>query len=57
VEIKLVAMPGAKDTTQKINEFTLRFQIKRAAGVDVAAAPAKPGAPAKPAIPDAGKKS
>jgi type IV pilus assembly protein PilN len=57
VEIKLVAMPGAKDTTQKINEFTLRFQIKRAAGVDVDAAPAKPGAPAKPAIPDAGKKS
>jgi type IV pilus assembly protein PilN len=57
VEIKLVAMPGAKDTTQKINEFTLRFQIKRAAGVDVAAAPAKPGGPAKPVIPDAGKKS
>ena len=60
VEIKLVAMPGAKDVTQKINEFTLNFQIKRAAGVDADAAPARPGAPAvpaKPAVPDAGKKS
>jgi type IV pilus assembly protein PilN len=66
VEIKLVGMPGAKDTTQKINEFTLRFLVKRAANVDVDAAsvPAKPGAPAvpaaapaKPAAPVAGKKS
>ena len=60
VEIKLVPMPGAKDATQKINEFTLRFQIKRAAGVDIDAVPTKPGAPAvpaKPAVPDAAKKS
>jgi len=60
VEIKLVPMPGAKDATQKINEFTLRFQIKRAAGVDIDAVPTKPGAPAvpaKPAAPDAAKKS
>ena len=65
VEIKLVAMPGAKDPTQKINEFTLRFLIKRTSTVDVDAMPvaAKPGAPAapaaapaKPATPDAGKK-
>jgi type IV pilus assembly protein PilN len=59
VEIKLVAMPGAKDTTQKINEFTLRFLIKRAAGADLEATPAKPGAPAakpKPATTDAAKK-
>jgi len=59
VEIKLVPMPGAKDATQKINEFTLRFLIKRAAGSDLEAVPAKPGAPAaapKPATPDAGKK-
>ena len=60
VEIKLVAMPGAKDVTQKINEFTLRFLIKRSSGADLDAAAAKPGAPAvtpKPAVPDAGKKS
>jgi type IV pilus assembly protein PilN len=60
VEIKLVAMPGAKDATQKINEFTLRFLIKRAAGADLDAASVKPGAPAaapKPAAADAGKKS
>jgi type IV pilus assembly protein PilN len=62
VEIKLVPMPGAKDSTQKINEFSLRFLIKRTATVDAvpAAAAAKPGTPAvqpKPAAPDAGKKS
>jgi type IV pilus assembly protein PilN len=62
VEIKLVSMPGAKDASQKINEFTLRFQIKRAAGADgdatpVAAKPGTPAAPPKPAAPDAGKKS
>jgi type IV pilus assembly protein PilN len=71
VEIKLVPMPGAKDSTQKINEFSLRFLIKRAASVDAvpAGAAAKPGTPAvqpkpgtpavqpKPAAPDAGKKS
>jgi type IV pilus assembly protein PilN len=59
VEIKLVAMPGAKDTTQKINEFTLRFLIKRAPGAELDLAPAKPGAPAaapKPTAPVAGKK-
>ena len=61
VEIKLVPMPGAKDTTQKINEFTLNFLIKRSTTVDVDAigVAAKPGVPppAKPAVPDAGKKS
>jgi len=60
VEIKLVAMPGAKDVTQKINEFTLRFLIKRTSSAELDAAAAKPGAPGaapKPAVPDAGKKS
>jgi type IV pilus assembly protein PilN len=65
VEIKLVGMPGAKDTTQKINEFILSFLIKRTSNVDsdaagVAAKPAaaKPAAaPAKPATPAAGNKS
>jgi type IV pilus assembly protein PilN len=66
VEIKLVAMPGAKDATQKINEFTLRFLIKRSSnqGVDAIGVAAKPGAttapaavPGKPAAPAAGKKS
>ena len=60
VEIKLVPMPGTKDTTQKINEFTLRFLIKRTAPIntEVAGAAAKgaPAAPAKPAAP-AGKKT
>jgi len=61
VEIKLVPMPGAKDSTQKINEFTLRFAIKRATGMDVnavgvAARPGVPAAPATPATPAAGKK-
>jgi len=61
VEIKLVPMPGTKDNTQKINEFTLRFLIKRTAPIatEVAGAPAKgaPAAPAKPAAPNAGKKT
>ena len=65
VEIKLVGMPGAKDTTQKINEFTLRFLIKRTASVDSrcgrrrrqARRPGRPPPPAKPATPAAGKKS
>jgi type IV pilus assembly protein PilN len=61
VEIKLVGMPGAKDTTQKINEFTLRFLIKRTTTVDVDAVANKPGVPAavpgKPATPAAGKQS
>jgi type IV pilus assembly protein PilN len=61
VEIKLVSMPGAKDPTQKINEFTLGFQIKRSTPVDIdgisrpAVAPVP--APAKPATPDAAKKT
>jgi type IV pilus assembly protein PilN len=61
VEIKLVPMPGTKDTTQKINEFTMRFLIKRTApiatGVAGAAAKGAPAAPAKPAAPTAGKKT
>ena len=61
VEIKLVPMPGTKDNTQKINEFMLRFLIKRTAPITtaVAGAPAKgaPAAPAKPAAPNAGKKT
>ena len=51
VEIKLVPMPGAKDPTQKINEFTLGFAIKRTAAIDtdVVGKPLAPGAaPAKP---------
>src|SRR6185295_2756412 len=58
VEIKLVPMPGTKDSAQKINEFTLRFLIKRTAPIatEVAGAAAKgaPAAPAKPAAPVAG---
>jgi type IV pilus assembly protein PilN len=50
VEIKLVPLPNApKGQEQKINEFTLNFQIKRAApapGTTPPGAPAK-GAPAK----------
>ena len=61
VEIKLVPMPGTKDNTQKINEFTLRFLIKRTAPIptEVAGPAAKgaPAAPAKPAAPTAGKKT
>jgi type IV pilus assembly protein PilN len=48
VEIKLVPMPGAKDPSQKINEFTLSFLLKRTSAVDTPggkAAPAKPGDP------------
>ena len=50
VEIKLVAMPGAKDPSQKINEFVLGFLIKRttAAGIDAMGVSAKPGAPPVP---------
>ena len=57
VEIKLVTTPGVKDTSQKINEFTLAFQIKRTPVVDGAAVsvPVKPapGSPA-PKAPDSG---
>lgn len=46
VEIKLVPMPGAARATdaQKINEFTLNFQIKRAAP------PVETKAPGQPAV-------
>jgi len=69
VEIKLVAIPGSKDATQKINEFVLGFKIKRAApsGVDATgvsgrpAAPVAPGTaapvPAKAVVPAGGNKS
>ncbi len=53
VEIKLVSLPGATRgaPAQQANEFTLNFQVKRAApanGAPASAAPAaaKPGAPA-----------
>ncbi len=59
VEIKLVPVPGAKDPSQKINEFTLGFLIKRSAPVAAVPVAAKPGAPApaKPAAPPAAKKT
>ena len=46
VEIKLVPMPGAKDQSQKINEFTLAFLIKRSTPTtaDAMAVSGKPGA-------------
>jgi len=51
VEIKSIAAPGAKDTSLRINEFTLTFLIKRAAPPPEF----KPagGAPATPASPPA----
>jgi type IV pilus assembly protein PilN len=59
-EVKLVAMPGTKDTSQKISEFTLSFMIKRTAPVD-AGPPGQPGTavpvPAKPAAPVPAKKT
>jgi type IV pilus assembly protein PilN len=59
-EIKLVPVPGAKDASQKINEFNLSFLIKRALPVDagVSVKPAAPAAPAAPATaaPAGGKK-
>jgi type IV pilus assembly protein PilN len=62
VEIKLVPMPGARDQTQKINEFTMGFLIKRSNSADVNAMPvsgrpAATPAPAKAAPPAAGKKT
>jgi type IV pilus assembly protein PilN len=56
-EIKLVTMPGAKDQSQKINEFTLSFLIKRVSAVDVAAPGATKAVPAKTGDPAAAKKS
>ena len=66
VQIKLVAMPGSKDTNQKVNEFTLGFQIKRApvaeaeatgAASKTGAAPGNPPrAPVKAVVPAEGKK-
>ena len=52
VEIKLVAVPGGRDASQRINEFTLGFQIKRSAPLDAdggAKPAAAPAAPAKAA--------
>jgi type IV pilus assembly protein PilN len=57
VEIKAVPVPGARDKdTGRVNEFTLTFQLKRAApppefkpAAAPGAAPAKGGPPAKPA--------
>jgi type IV pilus assembly protein PilN len=34
VEIKSVPLPGARDKEVRVNEFTLSFQIKRAAPPD-----------------------
>jgi type IV pilus assembly protein PilN len=51
VEIKLVPMPGARDASQKINEFTLGFLIKRTAPIDVDAVPVRKPAPAVPLPP------
>ena len=50
-EIKLVPMPGGRDPTQKINEFTLGFLIKRSTPIDAGDAGAKPAAPAAPPRP------
>lgn len=50
VEIKLVQAPGQTNRDLKINNFTMTFQIKRAAPAEVKGAPgAPPGAPAAPA--------
>jgi type IV pilus assembly protein PilN len=50
VEIKSVPLPGARDKDARVNEFTLSFQIKRAAPpVDIKAAPPAKAAPAAPA--------
>ncbi len=50
VEIKAVPVPGAKDKDARINEFTLSFQMKRAAPPPEAKpSPAKAGTPAKTA--------
>ena len=61
VEIKLVTSPGGRDPSQKINEFTLAFQIKRTPVVDGGAVsvPVKPapGSPAPKAADSGGKKT
>jgi len=47
VEIRLVALPSqAKTDPQRINEFTLNFQIRRATPPTPASGPAAPGKPA-----------
>jgi type IV pilus assembly protein PilN len=50
VEIKSVPLPGARDKESRVNEFTLSFQLKRAApppeAKPAAAAPPAKGAPA-----------
>jgi type IV pilus assembly protein PilN len=54
VEIKSVPLPGAKDKDSRVNEFTLSFQIKRAAPpADLKAAPPAKGAPPAKAAPAA----
>jgi type IV pilus assembly protein PilN len=50
IEIKLVAAPGGpKGSDLKINEFTLNFQIKRAAPTEARSLEGSAGAPAKAA--------
>ncbi|MFO1395838.1 MAG: PilN domain-containing protein [Burkholderiales bacterium] len=57
IEIKLVPAPGGpKGADLKINEFTLTFQLKRAAPTEVKGTPA-PAAPAKGAPPAAPAKT
>ncbi|MFO1302372.1 MAG: PilN domain-containing protein [Burkholderiales bacterium] len=56
VEIKLVPAPGTtKERNLTINEFTLNFQVKRAAPTEskLGPTPGAPGAPAKGAPPPA----
>ena len=56
VEIKSVPLPGAREKETRVNEFTLTFQLKRAApppDVKPLSAPAAPGA--KPPAPPAKK--
>jgi type IV pilus assembly protein PilN len=52
VEIKSVPMPGARDKDTRVNEFTLTFQLKRAAPPPEMK-PLAPGAPAPAATPPA----
>ena len=52
VEIKSVPLPGAKDKDARVNEFTLTFQLKRAAppaDIKPLSAPAEGGAAPPPA--------
>lgn len=47
VEIKLVQAPGQTNRDLKINNFTMTFQIKRAAPAEAKGAPGAPAGPAK----------